>query len=78
MKATTWSWAGLLVLTACSFAVSESAPARSAASFILSMAGLKATLVAWQFMELRCAHRAWQVAFFGLLGGVLGLVWWLA
>ena len=77
MKANTWIWTALLLLSASSFSVSESADKNMAATLILGAAGLKSGLVGWQFMELRSAHLVWKLAFFALLAGVLGLVYLL-
>ena len=41
---------------------------------ILVVAGVKAGLVGWQFMELRLAHLSWKLAFPMLLVGTLGLI----
>lgn len=77
MKANTWTWAALLLLSVSNFSASEAAHGNVAAALILSTAGLKAGLVGWQFMELRSAHVVWRLALFGLLAIVLGLVYLL-
>lgn len=77
MKANTWTWAALLVLSVLGFLVSETAPGMTAAAFILGTAGVKSGLVGWRFMELRSAHLVWKLALFALLAAVLGLVFLL-
>lgn len=77
MKANTWIWAALLMLSVVSFSISETAHDQAAAAFILAAAGLKSALVGWQFMELRTAHLVWRLALFALLAGLLGLVYLL-
>lgn len=74
MKPITWIWIALMLLSASSFSVSESARGATASVIILSVAGVKAGLVGWQFMELRTAHLAWKLAFAILLAGTLGLI----
>jgi hypothetical protein len=74
MKANTWTWAALLLLTVSGFSASETAHGTTAAAFILGAAGLKSGLVGWRFMELRSAHVVWKLALFALLSGVLALV----
>jgi hypothetical protein len=72
MKANTWSWAVLLLLTAVSFSASDHV--RSAAALILGVAGVKAALVGWQYMELHSAHPMWKAALGVILAGILGVV----
>ncbi len=78
MKANTWTWAALLLLTVLGFSVSEAAHGTSAAAFILGAASVKSGLVGWRFMELRSAHLVWRLALFTLFAGVLGLVFLLS
>lgn len=77
MKAHTWTWAALLLLTVLGFFVSETGHGATAAAFILGAAGVKSGLVGWQFMEMRSAHLVWRLALFSLLTGILGLVFLL-
>ena len=77
MKADTWTWAALLLLTVLGFSVREGAHGTTAAAFILGAAGLKSGLVGWRFMELRSAHLVWKLALFTLFAAVLGLVFLL-
>lgn len=63
-RANTLIWAALMLLTALSYSLGEKV---SASGFILLLAGVKFTLVAWQFMELRKAHPLWQMALAALL-----------
>lgn len=73
MKPNTWTWLLLLTLTVVSYCIDG----RSAAGLILIAAGVKATMVGWQFMELRSAHPIWRLALAAVLTGVLALVYLL-
>ena len=64
-------WLALLVLSVASFAISGHA----IGGLVLAAGGLKAAMVAWQFMELRTAHLAWPVGLATLLFVALGLVY---
>lgn len=77
MKATTCTWAALLLLSALSYSISETAHGRMSTALILGAAGLKSGLVGWEFMELRTAHLVWRLALFAMLAGVLSLVYLL-
>jgi hypothetical protein len=74
MKANTCIWIALMLLSVSSFSVSENARSTAGALIILAVAGVKAGMVAWQFMELRAAHLAWKIAFPLLFAGTLGLI----
>lgn len=71
MKAHTTVWLILMMLTSLSFAVSEKQGQHSLALLILGVAGVKAVLVAAQFMELRRAHPLWLAGFAALVGAML-------
>lgn len=77
MKANTWIWAALLLLSVLGFSVSETTQGTTAAAFILGTAGLKSILVGWRFMELYAAHVIWKLAFSVLVSGLLALVFLL-
>lgn len=51
----------LVVLTLGLFAAGGEAGLGSATLWVLPVAGLKAVLVGWQFMDLRTAHGAWKL-----------------
>ena len=70
MKANTWTWLGLLALSVLSFLIDG----KTATGLILIAAGVKTTLVGWQFMDLRSAHPIWKLGFLALVLGELGLV----
>ena len=74
MKTNTWIWIALVLLSASSFWLSGTPQGATVAITILGAAGVKATLVGWQFMELRSAHLAWKLGFPLLLVGTLGLI----
>lgn len=67
-RSTTVTWLCLVALTCASFALSHEVGRRAAVLPILLAALVKASLVAFQFMDLRSAHVAWKVAFGALLG----------
>ena len=71
MNRNTHVWLALLGLSVASFVISGHA----VGSLVLAAAGLKAAMVAWQFMELRTAHLAWPVGLATLLVVALGLVY---
>jgi len=62
----------LLLLTGITFVLGDHS-SRLRALLILALAGLKCLLVAWQFMELRRAARAWFAGVALLLLLILGL-----
>lgn len=66
-RTSTLIWIALVALTLTSFALSEGSSARGAAVPILIVAGVKASLVGFGFMELRSAHPAWKAAFASLV-----------
>lgn len=66
-RANTITWITLMIMTVVNFAMGER---HVAGWMILAIAGVKFSLVAWQFMELRIAKGFWSVA----LGGVLVLI----
>ena len=74
MKANTWTWAILLLLTASSFSLSTTAPGYFAAACILGGAGVKAGLVGWRFMDLHGAHILWKLGLAALLCVLLGVL----
>lgn|GEM_PF-720345 len=74
-RASTLTWLALVTLTLTSFALSETSGARAAVLPILLAAMVKASLVAFQFMELRSAHPVWKAAFPGLLALIIFILW---
>lgn len=75
MKTNLIIWVALLLISAFSFFLSESAQGHTAIALILFAAWLKATLLALHFMELRRAHSVWKAAMLALLLGILGAVY---
>ena len=69
-RANTLIWVTLMLLTALSYSMGEKI---TASGFILLLAGVKFTLVGWQFMELRHAYRRWIIGLVSLLVLVLGI-----
>ncbi|MBK8090536.1 MAG: cytochrome C oxidase subunit IV family protein [Verrucomicrobiaceae bacterium] len=69
-RANTLIWVTLMLLTALSYFLGEKS---TASGFILLLAGVKFTLVAWQFMDLRHAYMRWSVGLVSLLVLVLGI-----
>lgn len=74
-RASTVTWLALVALTLTSFTLSETSGVRAAVLPILIAALAKASLVGFQFMELRAAHVAWKVAFGGLLAVLVVALW---
>jgi hypothetical protein len=73
IQSSTWLFLILLTLAAYLLRAREAAPA-----IILMLGGLKFSLVAWVFMDLRQAAAPWQVAMAGLLALILGVTLCLA
>lgn len=71
-------WLALVLLTLASFASVDPQSAGSAAVLILGLATAKAALVGWRFMEIHAAHRAWALAFAGMLTAQTLLLLWLS
>ena len=71
MNTNTAVWVALLGLTVVSFSISGHA----FESLVLVTAGLKAAMVAWNFMELRTAHLVWKLGVGALITLALGLVY---
>ncbi|MCC7377240.1 MAG: cytochrome C oxidase subunit IV family protein [Verrucomicrobiales bacterium] len=75
MRANLYVLVLLVGLTVGLFAVGgDATPGALAAACVLPVAGAKAILVGWQFMELRRAHVAWRLGsllVFGLVFGAL-------
>jgi len=74
MRANTFTWALLLLLTTGSYFLGGAGNGRGLAGFVLVAAGLKCAGLGWQFMDLRWAHGFWRVALLGLLAGFLAAV----
>lgn len=74
-RASTLTWLALIALTLTSFALSETSGVRAAVLPILLAAMVKASLVAFQFMELRSAHPVWKAAFSALLALIVVILW---
>ena len=75
VTSTNRTWLTLVALTVASFAVSETSGSRAAVAAILLVAGGKALLVGFEFMELRSAHAVWKVAFASLVTLIVGVLW---
>ena len=73
MKANTIIWILLVALSATSFSIAGG----SATVAILIAAGVKSTLVGWQFMELYAAHPIWRAALATFLVGLLAIIYLL-
>ena len=71
------TWLILLALSIVSFAASDPSRSRAAAAIILTVAAIKANLLAWQFMELRHAHLLWRGVLLFMTAGVSAAVLWL-
>ena len=55
-----WAWAVLVLLTASTGLIAFSLNASAVLALVMiTFASVKVLLVAWQFMELKAAHRAW-------------------
>lgn len=67
-RANTTTWITLMLMTVASYSISGG---HVAAWTFLVIAGVKFSLVAWQFMELRCANVLWQISVGGLLALIL-------
>lgn len=68
-------WLVLMLLTSASYAFGGR---NDAVWLLLVVAGLKFSLVAWHFMELRHAARRWSFIVAALLLLILGTSWLLA
>lgn len=67
-------WLLLMLLTSASYAFGGR---DDAVWLLLVVAGVKFSLVAWHFMELRCAARRWSLILAALLMIILGTSWLL-
>lgn len=74
MKCITATWVALILLTGLTMVARAAAPPELANGIILSLAGLKAAVVAIIFMEGRRAHPWWRILVLGLLAVVLGAI----
>ena len=73
-KDLSWVWLILILFTVLVFFLGEWWRAGvDAKAVIMVIAGVKFTLVAWWFMELRSASRVWAVGLFALLVAILAL-----
>ncbi len=71
------TWLILIALSILSFAASDPSRSRAAAAIILTVAAIKANILAWQFMELRHAHLIWKAVLLFMIAGVPAAVLWL-
>ena len=71
------TWLILIALSILSFAASDPSRSRATAAIILTVAAIKASILAWQFMELRHAHLIWKAVLLFMIAGVPAAVLWL-
>jgi hypothetical protein len=55
------TWAALMILTTMSYLFSERNGGSTVLAIILLFTFVKIALVAWQYMELKKAHKAWML-----------------
>lgn len=67
-------WVVLTLLTLAAFGLGGRTGAGHGALWILPLAAGKGLLLAWRFMELHVAHRAWKLAFLLLLATLTGFL----